>query len=134
MKIKQLCNDIELENILNNIKDDYINNDNFYILYDYKSYDRIYTILDKSSLRNSNLIIYCDTLKENIPEKICIILKKNIEEILDSGNSNFYNTIDFLKIYKTIVSNEDFINYTTGLVKKHSKKSKFKKLFNEFIF
>jgi len=132
IKIKPLCNEIELQTILNNIKDNYISSDVFDILYDYKLYDRIYDLISTIMIDTMDMLEYCNLLKEHIPDKICILLQKNIEKILDSKNPKYYiETIDFLKIYQSIVSEPDFITYTNDLIKKHGRKTKFKKLFNK---
>jgi galactitol-specific phosphotransferase system IIB component len=135
--IKPLCNELEMQEILTNIEnnidnDDYIDNNILNILCDYKSYDKIYDLIIDMMDDFDKIVKYCNLLKEHMPDKISIILKKNIEKILDSGNPNYYvDSIEYLKIYKETVSNDDFISYTNDLVKKHGRKTKFKKLFND---
>ena len=137
--IKPLCNELEMQEILTNIEnnidnDDYIDNNILNILCDYKAYDKIYDLIIDMMDDFDKIVKYCNLLKEHMPDKISIILKKNIEKILDSSNPNYYiDAIEYLKIYKNTVSNDDFISYTNDLVKKHGRKTKFKKLFNDIF-
>lgn len=134
MKMKPLCNETELQKIVDNIKTDYINDENFDILYDYKLYDKLYELISKKSYRESK-IIYCDKLKDHIPVKICVLLQEYIEEILKLGSADYYShSIQFLKIYKKIVSDNDFTLFTKDLLKTHSRKIKFKGLFKDEFY
>ena len=133
IKIKPLCDKDELQIILNKIlKNQYIDNHIFNILYDYELFEDIYNLLNKD-LNHYNIdtiIQYYNLLILKIPDKIIGLIKINIDNILEKSISKHYDdVIEYLKILKNNSNKNDFITYTTTLMKLHSKKTKFKKLF-----
>jgi uncharacterized Zn finger protein len=135
IKIKPLCNENELNIILDNIiKLKKIDNDIYNILYDYNKYDNIYDLIDKENTNYSLNRIYYENLASHIPDKISGLMKINIEKILDKSDSNNYNNvIEYLKIYRDNYSIIDFIEYLKNLLCIYKKKRKFKELcYQEF--
>lgn len=133
--IKPLCNEIELDKILNIIINlDYINDDIFNILYENKLFKIIYNLIKKKSYNNNEIIKYIRLIIKDIPEEINILIKNYIENILNGKCYNYYDdAIEYLKIFKNNNSSDEFIQYTNNLIVMHKKKLKFIKLFqNEF--